>query len=69
MTAATHSGKNVIAFAFAINQRVTIDAIDVVGVVQGLMVTSEGIEYLVAYFNDDKDRRKEWLGGSEISRR
>mgnify|MGYP006951101473 CR=1 FL=1 len=66
--AQTNVGKNVLAFAFAIGQRVSIEAIDTKGIVQAITITSEGIEYRVAYFDDDKVRRVEWLGSSEISR-
>lgn len=66
--AQTNVGKNVLAFAFAIGQRVSIEAIDTKGIAQAITVTSEGTEYRVAYFDDDKVRRAEWLGGNEISR-
>lgn len=67
-TTARHVGSNVVAFAFAIGQRVRIDAIDTPGTVQGLMVNADGLEYFVAYFDDDKRRHKEWLSAAELSR-
>lgn len=66
--ARTNVGKNVMVFPFAIGQRVNIEAIDTKGIVQSITVTNEGIEYRVAYFDDDKVRRAEWLSESEISR-
>jgi hypothetical protein len=67
-TASRNAGVNVMAFAFAIGQRVKISAIDTVGFVRGITVTSDGIDYRVAYFDDDKVRREEWLSEHEIAR-
>lgn len=61
-------GKNVLAFDYAIGQRVRIDAIDTTGIVKSIVVTAEGTEYSVAYFDDDKVRRQEFLSGAELSR-
>lgn len=63
-----NTGKNVIALEFAIGQRVNITAIDTVGIVKSITVTKEGIEFFVAYFDDDKVRRTEWMDASELSR-
>jgi hypothetical protein len=60
-------GQNVIAFKFALNQMVLIDAIDTKGRVIEMNVDTGGRNYLVAYFNDDKDRRREWLAEVELS--
>lgn len=61
-------GKNVLAFDYAIGQRVRVDAIDTTGIVKSILVTSEGTEYNVAYFDDDKVRRSEYMAGVELSR-
>jgi hypothetical protein len=63
-----NTGKNVIATEYSIGQRVNIAAIDTPGVVKSITITKEGIEFFVAYFDDDKVRRAEWLDASELSR-
>ena len=63
-----NSGINVMAFEFSIGQRVTIKAIETIGLVQAITITSEGIEYRVTYFDDDKVRRQEWICALEIER-
>lgn len=62
-----HVGQNIVSFRFAIGQTVRITAIDTSGVVTSLTVDAEGKSYRVAYFDDDKVRRIEWLYESELS--
>lgn len=61
-------GHNIIAYEFAIGQRVRIDAIETTGIVRRILTTTDGIEYLVAYFDDDKVRREEYMVSTELSR-
>lgn len=62
-----HVGQNVVAFRFAIGQTVRISAIDSSGVVTSLTLDAEGKSYRVAYFDDDKVRRIEWMYESELA--
>lgn len=63
-----NTGKNVIVAEYAIGQRVNISAIDTQGIVKSITITKEGIEFFVAYFDDDKVRRSEWMDAAELSR-
>lgn len=67
-TSATHVGQNVIAFAFAIGDKVRLVDADCYGRVKQACVSASGKEYQVAYFDEDKVRRVEWLGEEEITR-
>lgn len=60
-------GQNVVCFRFAVGQKVTISAIDTPGFVKALLVDTDGKNYQVAYFDDDKVRRTEWLYEAELS--
>lgn len=62
-----HVGQNVVAYRFAIGQTVRISAIDTSGVVTSLLLDAEGKSYRVAYFDDDKVRRIEWMYESELA--
>lgn len=64
----SNTGKNVIVADFAIGQRVKIPAIDTAGIVKSITITKEGMEFFVAYFDDDKVRRAEWMDAAELSR-
>ena len=65
--AGRHVGQNIISFRFALQQRVRIDAIDITGLVLEMNVDCNGKNYLIAYFDDDKVRRREWLSEIELS--
>lgn len=67
-TSATHVGQNVIAFAFAIGDKVYITDAECHGRVKQVCASAAGMEYQVAYFDDDKVRRLEWCGEEELSR-
>jgi hypothetical protein len=67
-TSPTHVGQNVIAFAFAIGDRVRLVDAECFGRVKQVCASSAGREYQVAYFDEDKVRRLEWLGEEELSR-
>lgn len=67
-TSTKNAGRNVLAFDFTIGQRVRIDAIDCIGCCRRIMVTTDGVEYLIAYFDDDKVRREEYMLAQELSR-
>lgn len=62
------AGQNVIAFPFAIGDKVRITDADCIGRVRQLAVSAGGREYQVAYFDDDKVRRLEWVGEDELER-
>lgn len=64
----SHIGQNVIAFAYAIGDRVYLTDADVYGRVKQLCATPGCREYFIAYFDDDKVRRTEWVGEDELSR-
>lgn len=59
--------QNVMAFRFSIGRRVRIDAIETNGVVLSILVDSDGRQYRVAYFDDDKRRCVEYMLESELS--
>lgn len=67
-TSTTNVGQNVIAFAFAIGERVRITDAECHGRVKQVCASSAGKEYQVAYFDEDKVRRMEWFGEEELSR-
>lgn len=67
-TTSTNVGQNVIAFAFAIGDKVRITDAECFGRVKQICASASGKEYQVAYFDDDKVRRVEWLGEDELSR-
>lgn len=67
-TSATHVGQNVIAFAFAIGDKVRLVDAECYGRVKQVCASAAGKEYQIAYFDDDKCRRVEWLGEDELSR-
>lgn len=67
-TTCTNVGQNVIAFSFAIGDKVRITDADCQGRVKQVCASASGKEYYVAYFDDDKVRRAEWLGEDELSR-
>lgn len=67
-TSTTHVGQNVIAFAFAIGDKVRLVDAECWGRVKQVCASASGREYQVAYFDDDKVRRLEWLGEEELSR-
>jgi len=67
IAADTNAKSNVIFVKYHIGQRVRIDAIETRGVVRGINISSGSIEYQIAYFDDDKVRRTEWLESNEIS--
>jgi hypothetical protein len=60
------AGQNVIAFRFAIGERVRLLDADCCGRVKQACASVGGREYQVAYFDDDKVRRIEWLGEDEL---
>lgn len=66
-TTASNVGKNVIALPFAIGAKVRIVAIETWGLVRAINISAGDVEYQVAYFDDDKVRRVEWLQGSELA--
>ena len=59
--------KNVMAFRYQIGQRVRIDAIETNGVVLSILVDTDGLQYRIAYFDDDKRRCVEYVLESELS--
>ena len=65
--AGANVGQNVVCFRFSVGQKVTINAIDTPGFVKALLVDSDGKNYNIAYFDDDKVRRTEWLYEAELS--
>lgn len=65
----TLAGQHVIAFAYAIGQRVYITDAECWGRVKQLCAGPMGREYQVAYFDDDKVRRLEWIGEDELTRK
>jgi hypothetical protein len=67
-TSTTHVGQNVIAFAFPIGDKVRLVDAECWGRVKQVCASASGREYQVAYFDDDKVRRLEWLGEEELSR-
>lgn len=64
----SHIGQNVIAFRFALGDRVRIEAIETWGRVECCMVQNAGKRYEVSYFDEDKVRRVEWMHEDELSR-
>jgi hypothetical protein len=68
ITTSSHVGKNVIAFAFAIGDRVKIEDAGCYGRVKQVCASAAGREYFVAYYDDDKVRRAEWVGEDELGR-
>lgn len=62
-------GQNVIVFVFAIGQRVYLIDAECWGRVKNVMAGPAGREYQVAYFDDDKVRRLEWVGEDELARK
>lgn len=60
------SGQNVLAFRFAIGERVRLLDADCAGRVKQVCASVAGREYQVSYFDDDKVRRVEWLGEDEL---
>lgn len=67
-TAGSFVGQNVVAFPYAIGDRVRIADADCVGRVKQLSVSAAGREYQVAYYDEDKVRRIEWLSEDELER-
>lgn len=59
-------GQHVVAFRFAIGQRVWIDDADIWGRVRQLNVSRSGKSYQVVYYDDDKVLREEWLPETEL---
>lgn len=70
MTLATRSlaGQNVIAFTFAIGERVHMVDADCAARVKQVCASAAGREYQVAYYDDDKVRRLEWVGEDELEK-
>jgi hypothetical protein len=66
--ARTHIGQNVVAFRFAINERVRLTDADCVGRIREQCNTANGHEYLVAYFDSDKVMRTETLTDAELEK-
>ena len=66
LEAATNAEANVIFVKFGIGQSVLIRAIDVRGIVKAINVAAASVEYQVAYFDDDKVRRVEWMEAVEL---
>lgn len=66
--ARTHVGMNVVAFRFAVNERVRIVDADTVGRVRQQCNNASGHEFQVAYYDGDKVLRVEWLPGSELEK-
>lgn len=64
----THVGQNVIAFGFAIGDKVRIIDAECSGRVKQVCASGAGKEYQVAYFDEDKRRCIEWLGEDELTR-
>lgn len=62
-----NAGQNVMAFRFQIGQRVCIKDIETHGAVLSILVDSDGRQYRVAYFDDHKVRRVEFMLESELS--
>lgn len=60
------AGQNVIAFRFAIGQRVFMPDAGCHGRIKQMCASIGGREYYVAYFDGDNVRRTEWLGEDEI---
>lgn len=66
--ARTQLGQNVVAFRFAINERVRLTDADCVGRVRQQCHNANGFEYQVAYFDGDKVLRIEWLPDAELEK-
>lgn len=66
LEAATNAKANVIFVKFGIGSNVLIRAIDVRGIVKAINVAAASVEYQIAYFDDDKVRRVEWMEAMEL---